>query len=279
MLKLLSKLPLCGLYLISDVLFVVVYYAIGYRKKLVWKNLKNSFPDKTDKELKQIQKQFYHNLCDQAVETLKLYNISADELKKRMMFKNVEVLQPFATNNQSVLLLASHLFNWEWLLASGSLLLPIKTDFVYQEQQSKFFNDFVLRVRTRFGAYPIKREAVGKESLKRKGQLRGIAMVADQFPGQWQNRRFWTNFLNQQTAFFQGTGQLAALLHYPAFFSSVRRLRRGYYEAELIFISPAPADTGNEMIEAYAKALEKSIRENPSGWLWSHNRWKDLHGL
>ena len=276
-LKLFSKLPLGALYLFSDFLFILVYHVIGYRKKLVWKNLKNSFPEKSDKELKRIQKKFYANLCDYGVETIKLYTIKREELSNRMIFKNPEILQPFASQQQSVIILASHQFNWEWLLAVGSYKLPMGVDFVYQEQQSKFFNDVSLEMRMRFGAYPIKREAVGRESLRRKDELRAIAIVADQFPGQGQNKRYWTNFLHQDTAFFMGIGQLAGLLQYPVFFFKVKKLKRGYYEAEGIFIaSPPYKKDSNSMVDGYANVLEKSIHDYPDGWLWSHNRWKNI---
>ena len=276
-LKLISRLSLGGLYLFSDFFFLIVYYVIGYRKKLVWKNLKNSFPDKSDQDLKRIQKQFYKNLCDYGVETIKLYTISAEELSKRMVFKNPEILQPFADQKQSVILLASHQFNWEWLLATGSFKLPMNVDFVYQEQKSKFFNDFSLLTRMRFGAYPIKRESVGRESLRRKDELRGIAVVADQFPGQGNNKRYWTNFLQQETAFFMGIGQLTVLMQYPVFVFTVKKIKRGYYETEGVLVSMPPyAKESNTMVDAYAKVLEKSIHEYPDGWLWSHNRWKDI---
>lgn len=277
MLKLFSRLPIGGLYLFSDFLYVMVYHVIGYRKKLVSKNLKNSFPDKTDRQLKRIQKSFYRNLCDYAVETVKLNTINSEDLSKRMIFKNPEILQPFAIKQQSVIILASHQFNWEWLLVAGSYKLPMKVDFVYQEQQSEFFNDFSLKTRTRFGAYPIKRETVGRESLRRKDELRAIAIVADQFPGQGQNKRYWTKFLNQDTAFFLGIGQLAVLLQYPVLFFKVKKLKRGYYEAEGILISNPPYEKeSNSMVDAYAKVLEESIHNYPDGWLWSHNRWKDV---
>jgi KDO2-lipid IV(A) lauroyltransferase len=276
-LKLFSRLPLSSLYVFSDILFVIVYHVIGYRKKLVWENLKNSFPDKSDRELKRIQKQFYRNLCAYGVETIKLSTIAREELSKRMFFKNPEILQPFANQRQSVIILASHQFNWEWLLAVGSFTLPMKVDFVYQEQRSKYFNNFSLKTRTRFGAYPIKREAVGRESLRRKDELRAIAIVADQFPGQGQNKRYWTKFLHQDTAFFCGIGQLAVLLQYPVLFFKVKKIQRGYYEAEGILISNPPYEKeSNSMVDTYAHVLEESIHDYPDGWLWSHNRWKDV---
>src|SRR5690606_18317686 len=80
LLRLLSRLPFFFLYLLSDFLFVVVYYGVRYRRKLVRKNLKNAFPEKTKAERKRIEHQFYHNLCDYSIETLKLLTIREDEL-------------------------------------------------------------------------------------------------------------------------------------------------------------------------------------------------------
>ncbi len=274
-LNLLSRLPFSWLYLFSDFLFTTAYYLISYRKKVVWRNLSNSFPEMSVRDLKVVQKNFYENLCDYAVETIKLQTITQSELRQRMVFKNPEILQPFADAHQSVILLSSHQFNWEWLLVAGSFSLPMKIDFVYQEQNSKFFNDYSLELRTRFGAYPIKRESVARETIARKGIIKGIAIVADQFPGQGQNKRYWTNFLHQETAFFQGIGQLAVLTQYPVLFFKVRKLKRGYYEAEGVLISKPPYEKNtNTMVDVYAKELEKSIREYPDGWLWSHKRWK-----
>lgn len=279
LLKVLSRLPLRVLYFFSDFLFLVTYYIIGYRREIVWRNLKRSFPEKKDNDIKEIQKEFYHNLCDYGVETLKLLTISQDELRKRMFFKNPEVLNEFAEKNNSVLILASHQFNWEWLLATGCFSLPMPVDFVYQVQSNKFFNDFSLACRTRFGGHPITRENVARESIRRRAKLesRAIAIVADQFPGQGNDKRYWTNFLNQNTAFFQGIERLAEITQYPAFFFSVKKVKRGYYEATGALVSLPPYENASHfMIEEYARLLEKNLREFPANWLWTHNRWKEI---
>jgi KDO2-lipid IV(A) lauroyltransferase len=274
-LRLLSRIPLPVLYLLSDFLFFVSYYVVGYRKHIVRRNLRNSFPEKDDNELKQIEKQFYKSFCDYGVETLKLLTISKEELRKRMKYINPEITQPFAESGQSIFLLTSHQFNWEWLLASGCLYLPLHVDFVYQKQSSDLFNRFSLESRTRFGAYPVERAQVGREAIRRKNILRGIAVMADQFPGLDQDKKYWTTFLNQDTAFFLGLGQLAYLTQYPAIFYGVRRIRRGYYEAVGFVVSLPPYEKESEQIvEEYVKATEKMIRQQPFGYLWSHNRWK-----
>lgn len=274
-LKFLSRLPFPILYAFSDFLFVVSYYIVGYRIKVVRKNLKNSFPEKSTDELKRIERQFYRDLCDYGVETLKLLTISKEELMKRLVYKNPEIAQPFADRGQSIILLTSHQFNWEWLLTSGCLYLPFKVDFVYQKQSSKLFDDFSLESRTRFGGYPIERAQVAREAIRRKNVLRGVAIMADQFPGLAHDKKYWTNFMNQDTAFFLGLGQLAYITQYPAIFFGVRKIKRGYYEAEGFVVSEPPYEKeSQQIVDDYVKATEKIIRQNPSGWLWSHNRWK-----
>jgi KDO2-lipid IV(A) lauroyltransferase len=274
-LKLLSRLPFPILYALSDFLFVVSYYIAGYRIKVVRKNLRSSFPEKSVDELKKVEKQFYKDLCDYGVETLKLLTISKEELMKRLVYKNPEIAQPFADRGQSIILLTSHQFNWEWLLTSGCLYLPFKVDFVYQKQSSKLFDNFSLESRTRFGAYPVERAQVAREAIRRKNVLRGVAIMADQFPGLGHDKKYWTKFMNQETAFFLGLGQLAYITQYPAIFFGVKKIKRGYYEAEGFVVSQPPYEKeSQQIVDDYVKATEKIIRANPSGWLWSHNRWK-----
>jgi Kdo2-lipid IVA lauroyltransferase/acyltransferase len=274
----LSRLPFPVLYAVSDFLFVVSYYVVKYRRKLVQKNLRLSFPDKSDDERRQIEKEFYKNLCDYAVEMLKLLTLSREQLAQRMVFKNIDATEAFARKNQSILFLASHQFNWEWLLVSASISFPMAIDFVYQPVNSKFFDSLSLKSRTRFGAYPIKRDEVAREVVKRKNILRGIATVADQYPGYGKDKKYATTFLNQDTVFFYGTNQLAVLTQYPAVYYEIKKVRRGFYEASPVVVALPPYDkTSDTVIENYVRVVERVIQENPSGWLWSHNRWKKRH--
>jgi len=274
-LRLLSRVPLPLLYLLSDFLFFVSYYLVGYRRNMVKKNLLNSFPEKSQEERNHIEKQFYKDLCDYGVETVKLLTISKEELKRRMVYKNPEIVKQFADKNQSILLLTSHQFNWEWLLVSGCLYLPMGVDYVYQRQSNKTFDRFSLVGRNRFGAFPIERFQVGREAIRRKNILRGVAIMADQFPGHSNDKKYWTEFMNQRTAFFLGLGQLAFMTQYPAVFFGIKKIKRGYYEAEGVLVAQPPYEKDSQQIvEDYVKATERIIKQDPSGWLWSHNRWK-----
>jgi Kdo2-lipid IVA lauroyltransferase/acyltransferase len=276
--RLLSKLPLTALYVFSDFLFFVSYYVVGYRRKLIKRSLKNSFPEKSIGERREIEKEFFRNLCDYAVESLKLISMSREELSRRMLFKNLAPIEQFRASGQSILFLASHQFNWEWLLVSASANFPMAIDFVYQPVSNKFFDHLTLQMRTRFGAYPIKRHEVARELVKRKHILRGIATVSDQYPGYGRDKKFITRFLNQETAFFMGTNQLAQLSQYPAVFYKPVKIKRGYYEAQPIIIAMPPYPKDSQMvIEKYVRSVEQTINEYPPGWLWSHNRWKKRH--
>ena len=151
-------------------------------------------------------------------------------------------------------------------------------EFVYQPVKSKFFNELSLYSRSRFGALGIKRNEVAREIIKRKEMLRGIATVADQYPGYGHDKKFIATFLNQETAFFYGTNQLAAMTQYAAIYYSIKKVRRGYYEASPVIVAEPPYEKSSDMvIDHYVKEVEKTIRKFPDGWLWSHNRWKKRH--
>jgi KDO2-lipid IV(A) lauroyltransferase len=278
LLRIISRLPFRVLYAISDFLFFFCYYIIRYRRQLVWRNLKNSFPEKSLEELTKIERDFYKNLCDYGVEIIKLLTISKEELGARMVFKNQEIIERYNQQKQSVFFLASHQFNWEWLLTKACFAFPMGIDFIYQPLNNDFFNRFSLECRTRFGGHAIKRDEVAREIIKRKNIIRGIASVTDQYPGHGNDKRYQTIFLNQETVFFYGTNQLIALTQYPVIFYGLKKIKRGFYEASPVEVAVPPyLKDDTWMIEKYVRAVENIIRENPSSWLWSHNRWKKRH--
>lgn len=121
-----ARLPFGLLYLLSDVLYFLLYYVTGYRKKVVFKNLQNAFPEKTEAERLSIAKQFYRNLTDIVVETIKLAAISPEELHKRVKILNPEVISAATNQGKIALALGGHQCNWEWAPSGGIpfFLLP-----------------------------------------------------------------------------------------------------------------------------------------------------------
>jgi KDO2-lipid IV(A) lauroyltransferase len=176
------------------------------------------------------------------------------------------------------LCLASHQFNWEWLLTAGSIVLPEQMDFVYQPVHSKFADRFSFLCRTRFGAHGIKRDTVAREVIKRRDIVRKIALVGDQYPGLGHDKRYSATFMNQPTVFFNGLNQLATLTQYPVVYFAMRKIKRGYYETRVVNIANPPYDKENtDIILPYIEEVEKVIYNDRAGWLWSHNRWKTRH--
>jgi KDO2-lipid IV(A) lauroyltransferase len=245
---------------------------------MVQKNLRNSFPDLSGEERRKIEKEFYRNMCDYALESIKAISISTEELKSRVSFHNNQMMKDKLSQGQSVIFLTSHQFNWEWLLLGACLEYPGELDFIYQSVSNKVVNDFSLLTRSRFGGFPIERQEVARAAILRKNVVRGIAILADQYPGLGRDKKYEATFLNQPTVFFYGANQLAQLTQYPAYYHHVRRVGRGRYEAWAVEIAQPPyTKEDTRVIDAYIKETERNIIEQPANWLWTHNRWKTRH--
>ncbi|UII27888.1 lysophospholipid acyltransferase family protein [Fulvivirga maritima] len=271
--KLLSRLPLWFLYGVSDVLFFVVYYVVGYRKKVVYQNLKNSFPEKTEQERKAIAKAFYHRFMDFAVETLKAFTISEKTLMKHVKMVNFEMLNDELAKGKSAVVMATHQFNWELASQASCVYLSYPVDAVYQTLSNASFNKLMYDTRARFGGEPIDKSKILRTILKTKERVRVIAMVADQSPRR-KSTKYWTTFLNQDTAFFTGAEQLAQTLNFPVLFFRVTRPKRRQYQVEFVKLGEPPYEKNHDIVEAYARETERLIRDEPEGYLWTHKRWK-----
>ncbi len=274
LLKLLSFFPLWFLYRLSDILYLFICYLTPYRKPVVLEHLRRSFPDKTDKEITQIAKKFYRNIADVLVETIKAMSISEQALKQRVVFTNPEVLQPWIEQQQSMIFMAAHQCNWEWLLLGSCAHFPFPLDAVYKPLHYTPGDSLMYEIRARFGARPIAIKDTLMEIMKRRSELRGFALLADQSPLE-DEEKCWTQFLHQDTPFPVGAEKIARLTKYPVVFVNMQRVKRGYYEVTLSLLAEPPyAKTGYPIIEAYAAAVEQHILEHPEDWLWSYRKWK-----
>ncbi len=272
-LKLLSYLPLSALYLLSDFLFFLAYYLVKYRRDIVWKNLLNSFPNKSEGELRKIEKYFYKNLADTSVETLKLLTISEDELLKRVKL-DTALTKKYQKHGYQVFGMTSHFCNWEWLLVTGSNQLGLELHAVYQRLRNSFFNNLMIKIRSRFGVILHEKNDVVKDLMKMRGSAYLMSMVADQRPFSGENK-YWTVFLNQDSAFYSGTELLARRMDIKVIYASMKRIKRGYYEAHFEEIESAPTTASpNEITEKFIQLVERDIENDPASYLWSHNRWK-----
>jgi KDO2-lipid IV(A) lauroyltransferase len=270
-----SLLPFRVLYLVSDAVYFLLYYVTGYRKKVVLQNLRNSFPEKTDAEIRRICKDFYRYLCDLFLETFKTLTISKSAMIKHCSFTpaTVELFRQLAADKQSVVLVMGHKGNWEWAGNTFSLLCPQQLYVIYHPLANKHFNGLMYRMRTRFGTKLIAMQDTFRDMMQHRDQVTATAFIADQAPQP--KTAQWLTFLHQDTPVFKGTEKIAQKLNYPVVYVTVHREKRGYYtvSAELLTATPDREKDGDITI-SHTRKLEADIIAQPATWLWSHKRWK-----
>ena len=271
--RLLSRLPLSALYLLADFLFFVAYHLVRYRRDIVWKNLERCFPNKGTSELKKIERDFYGNLADTAVETIKLLTISERDLLKHVKIDNTVTLK-CKELGYDVFGMTSHFCNWEWFLVASSNQLGLKLHAVYKRLRSPFFNHLMIAIRSRFGVVLHEKDEILRDILKLRGTGFLMSMVADQRPFSGENK-YWSTFLNQDAAFYSGTELLARRRDIKVVYAAMKRVKRGYYEVHFEELEFSPKNTKpNEITEKFIRRAEQDILKDPASYLWSHDRWK-----
>jgi len=268
-----AMLPLRGMFVISDIARFFIYYIFRYRRKTVAQNLKKSFPEKTQKELKRIEKAYYKHLCDLFIETIHILHAKEEEAVKMCKFTNIDVFHKFYDQGKSVIVATGHYSNWEVLslFAYHNKHLTIG---VYKPLVNKKFERFLNHARERFGAVSIPMQETLRSAIKytQEGRLFFLGLISDQNPS---DIHYWTTFLNQDTPVFLGVEKISRKLNQPVIFCNMRKVSRGKYEVELEVLSENPKNTKPyEITELHVRALERLIHEAPEYWLWSHRRWK-----
>jgi KDO2-lipid IV(A) lauroyltransferase len=274
-LDLLAKLPFGLLYALSDLFFYLLYYVIGYRKKVVRENLTNSFPQKTSAEIDQIMKEFYHHFCDLVIESIKSVGMTADDFNARYKVTNIEVLLAYSRKNISVILLSSHHSNWEWVCFLPSLIVDyFKVFAIYKPLTNQAFDEYVKRTRQKHTATLIPMKDTFRTVLTYAPQQTILTwMAADQTPSK--EAGHWVQFLNQDTPFFAGYDKLARQMNQAVLFLDIVKIKRGHYELTLTPLCDNPQDVEPYyIVEQFAAQTEKQIQKQPAYWLWSHRRWK-----
>ena len=281
MIKFLSRLPLRALYAFSTFLYLLAYYVVRHRHEVIRDQLAKVFPQLSGAERKAIHKQFLKNFCNVTVEVLKSVSMSEEDMRARVRIMNLEVAQRYLGAGQSILFVTSHLCNWEWLLHGVALQLGYPVDAAYKPLHDQWAERLMFKVRSRFGARLVPAKELLADFLRRKGIVRAVAMNADQAPVST-DKRYWTQFLGQDTAFYIGAEQIARAARLPVLYVAMRRIRRGYYEVDLRALwDGREATLPNTVTERYARACEADVLESPADWLWSYRRWrlkKPLYG-
>ncbi len=273
----LSLLPMRVHYVFSDMLFFFVFHVLHYRRRTVWVNLVTSFPEKPEEELLNIERSFYRWFCDYIAETVKLLTISRSEIRRRMVFKNPEVIDRCVAEGQSCAVYLGHYCNWE-LVTSLPLWVSDRAQCgqIYHPLENRQFDKLFLRLRQRLGAVCIPMQETLRKIVEynREGRPVVIGYISDQVPFWW-NMHHWCDFLHHDTPVLSGTERIARKLDHAVFYLEVNRVARGRYEAEFRPITRAPREMAEyEITDIYFRMLEETIRRNPEYWLWTHKRWK-----
>lgn len=274
-----SLIPLCLMYLISDILVLLCFLIppLRYRKKIVRKNLKASFPDKSKKELLKLEFNFYRYFFDMAFESTKACSMRARWMKRHIKFVNIDKLYEQFQTGRSVMAYMGHTGNWEWVSALPTQLnAKYQVCQIYHVLENSVMNNVMLKIRGAYGAESIPMERTLRQLLeyKNRGQQFIVGMIADQVP-LMRNIHYWTQFMNQKTPVFTGAERIAKKLDLAVFYAEVIRTKRGRYECVLHLMYESTKDEPEHSVtERYNRMLENTINNNPAIWLWSHNRWK-----
>jgi KDO2-lipid IV(A) lauroyltransferase len=281
MVKFFSRLPMRALYAFAGLLYLLAYYVARHRQHVIHEQLTKVFPAMREAERDAIHRRFLRNFCDVMVEVLKSVSMSPEQMSSHIRILNLKAARDFLDAGQSVMFVTSHLCNWEWLLQGVTLQLGYPVDAAYKPLRDAWAERLMHKVRSRFGARLVPAKELLADFLKRRAMVRAVAINADQAPVST-DKRYWTQFLGQETAFYVGAEQIARATRLPVLYLVMRRVRRGYYEVELRPLwdgrETLPA---NAITERYARACERDVFDHPADWLWSYRRWrlkKPLYG-
>lgn len=272
-LYLVSLLPMRLLYFVSDALYGLIYYCIGYRRKVVMDNLRRAFPDKTEAERIRIAKKFYHNFIDSFIEVIKLISASDAWVSKRFTIE-VGVLDELYASGRACQMHLGHTFNWEWGQLALTPLTKFKILVVYMPISNNMMEKLFYRIRTRSGNVFLPAPKMRETITPYLPTQYLLGLVADQCPGNMQTS-YWIDFLGRPAPFASGPEKGARAGSLPVVFASIEKPRRGYYHATVqLACRDAAALPEGELTRMYVRYLESVIRRRPEMWLWSHRRWK-----
>ena len=272
---LISKLPFKLFYWFSDGIYVLIYYIIGYRKKIVRHNILIALPNLSESERLKIEKKFYRHMCDMFLEMIKTMSISTEEMKKRFKITNIEVVKEYEQKNKSIILLASHYASWEWLLSINEST-SFKCIGVYKKINNPYFDKLIRNIRSKFNSELVatdKTIALIAENQE-KGIMGMYGLASDQSP-QVHKTFHWQQFMGIEVPVHTGAEMLAKRYDLEVVFAKVKKVKRGFYEATFVPICEHPRTIPDyEITDAYLKEVEKQILEAPEYYFWTHKRWK-----
>ncbi|MEO7292150.1 MAG: lipid A biosynthesis acyltransferase [Ginsengibacter sp.] len=271
---LISLLPFRVLYFLSDALYSLIYYIIGYRRKVVMSNLQIAFPEKTEKERLQIAKEFYHHFVDTFLETIKLLSISEKELRKRVTI-NIDEINDLYDTGKNLLIVSAHYFNWEIANAATALVIKYPLVTAYLPLENKAFDKLIYKMRRRFkNVFLVSAPNFRNEVVPFLRQRFALGLVADQKPALARSG-YWISFFGKPAPFVKGPEKMSKGSNTAVAYLHFYPVKRGYYNLDYQIVTTTPKDFAEGMlIKRLIEITEECIRKQPAAYLWSHNRWK-----
>lgn len=280
LLWLFSNLPMRILFVFSDLVYYLLYYVLGYRKKVVRNNLALAFPDKTESELREIEKRSYRHFVDVFFEMIKSFTISEREISKRLSITNPELLDPYYAKGQSVIFTSGHYANWEWVSFIVEKSLNYHMSVVYKKLKNKYFDNLMKKTRNKFGVRFVEKRNFYPEILKNKkeGIIQAYGFLSDQSP-KLKTAKYWDTFLNVEVPVEIGPETIARKMNYPVFYFQTEQVKRGVYQSTFLLLEEEPKKARpNAITKSYLKALEDQIHKKPEFYFWTHKRFKHMRG-
>src|ERR1700757_4260053 len=219
--RLLARLPLSALYGLASFAGWLTSRFFPYREGVVRENLSKAFPNFAEGELREVMRRYYLGFAQMLMEIIKSVRMPAEELRRRVHIVNLEAPRALLGEGQSVLLVAAHQCNWEWMLLALSIELGYPVDAAYKPLVNRWAEREMKKLRMRFGSRLVPAKDLLPDIIKRRGVVRAVAMVADQEPTTSEHK-YWTRFLNRDTAFYLGPEEIARVTHFPVFFIFMR---------------------------------------------------------
>jgi KDO2-lipid IV(A) lauroyltransferase len=273
LLWLVSLLPLRILYLISDVIYGLVFYIFKYRRDVVFSNLEHAFPEKTKEEIMVIAKKYYRNLTDTFVETVKLFSVSKNFINKHCR-ADFSLINRLEEKGKAFQIHPAHNFNWEFSTLHFPLHFKLPLLIVYMPLSNKIFDRVFRTNRSRFGSIMLPATDMRRSFMSWRNKPHVLALVGDQNPGHPGNA-YWFNFFNRPAPFLKGPERAAKEKSCAVFFVFIKKIKRGYYEAEFVLATEdTSALPAGQLTKMYVDALSERMKAQPENWLWSHRRWK-----
>lgn len=270
-----SILPFRLLYLVSDLVYFITYRIIGYRKRIVRQNLLLALPNLSVTERLIIEKKFYHHMCDMFLEMVKTMNISEKEIRKRFVFKNIEVYKEVEKHGKSIAIICSHYASYEWIISMNYYSEFIGYG-IYKQLKNPYFDKLVHTIRSRFNAKLITtKQTIPTIINNNKNHILSLyGFASDQSP-KAKSAQHWAKFMGIEVPVHIGAEMLSKRYDMALLYLNTKKVSRGHYEATLEILAEHPKDFPDfELTDQYLKLLEKQIYEAPEYYLWTHKRWK-----